>query len=152
MVIRATVVLEKKQIEELVYSLKNDERVQLILDFELNGVKNQANQFFEDPKEVWEKLKSIADQSKSYNDFVENVLDWLDLGRHRDYYRSAIFCAEKAQKVTWDGIELLMLGERISFSVNDKVYVSKKISRKMRNVVNSTDIIKKVILYKNYNF
>ena len=154
--IRATVTLDQKQIEELVYSLKNNERIHLYLDFEFNNVQNlkveDDTASYQNPKDVWDKVKKIAEESKSYDNFVENILDWLDLGRQRDYFKASIYCAEKAQKITWDGLELIMLSERISFLNSDKKVASTKVSRKLRNTMNGTSLIKNIITYRDYEF
>lgn len=156
MKIRGIIELTPEQALELKNSLDAGVPVKLELDIDVNKerfmVIPKEDSGIKTPQDVSNKLQEIANRSLCYEDFVEKVLDWLDLGEQREYFKAVIYCAEKSVAITWEGIERVMLGQRNWFTATDRAYTARKINKKTKNVVNSRVFIKSIIQYAKYKF
>lgn len=105
----------------------------------------------EDSQEILEVAK-IAQESTSFDGFVEKVMLWVKIERnHRDYFKAVINAATQAGKISWKHIESIMKRDGVRVNAYSKLRISKSVATKFQNSpkrVTILKLIKDVVSYK----
>lgn len=111
----------------------------------LNGILEKQDTF----KDF---LDELAQRANSFNDFVEKISIWLELGREKEFFESAMKQARQIEgKITWDTLKDLIPG----CTPTIQVYFQ----RRVRNAFSQTkfkrtplEVIRDMIEYTEFDF
>ncbi len=104
-------------------------------------------------KEILDKIRSEA---SSFDDFVQRVMDFLEIGEHyRGFFTCVIEAASKVSALSWNEIQKVMVEDEQDFSTSKKVALMNAVKTKFDEKGSRSralTIIFEMIKYRNFNF
>lgn len=98
-------------------------------------------------------LDEIANHSESFEDFVKKISKWLEMGKRQETFMSLVFATTEVTKVSWEELTRVLESKGISYTQWDKVWITRKISEKLKEYsITGLQLFKLLISYKNNSF
>lgn len=96
-------------------------------------------------------LDEIAEKSISYEEFVRNVVNELNLKNRSQLFEEIIEAAGQVNKITWKNVEAYLAERNIQVLAYDKIVFSKSVVKRF-NYEKLLDFIKKIVEFKERSF
>ena len=115
---------------------------------------NKVKKSRQSAKEIPELIQ-LANKSSSYEEFVDFVADWLEMGKRKEFFKNLLLAANQTKKIIWSNLEAILTTNNISYSLWDKVWCTRQVTSKFTNAeahITIMGLIKEIVKYKDYNF
>lgn len=97
------------------------------------------------------KLEEIVQKSKSFEDFVKLVAEWLEMDTKQELFKDLVIATSELEKVSWKEIEKSLEDKEITFKQWEKIFISRKVSEKLEGV-KILHFLNAMKRYKDYSF
>lgn len=118
-----------------------------------DAVDDEADDGEEEDSQAIPEVAKIAQESTSFDDFVEKAMLWVKIEKgHTDYFKAVINAATQVGKISWKHIEAILKRDGIKLNAYSKLRISKSVAAKFQNSKKRVTIlkfIKDVVSYKN---
>lgn len=101
-------------------------------------------------------LNEIAEESDSFNTFIDAVANWFEIGNKRtELFRLLVKTAVDLQKVNWVTLAQALENQDIQFGSYDKIYLTRQVGKKLNEIHSDggiLSVIKIVAQYHDFEF
>lgn len=101
------------------------------------------------------QLTEIAKNSKTFEDFVNSVVECIGLKQKKEFFDNLIKVACEIEKISWKEIEKVFETKKFVYSNWDKIWCNRKIKEKLNTEeykITILELIKLIVTYKQLYF
>lgn len=101
------------------------------------------------------QLAKFAEKSKSYDEFCNDICNWIDFGARKEFFMQVLEAAKEAETISWKDIFDTLTRKGVKFTNNDKLQCTNRVAEKFKDSASKVSImhlIKAIVEYQNFNF